>query len=307
MWPFWLVEIAIGRQQAALPQQPVTVILKRPIMPGPKTIIRGALRRTPLRRAVMSVRHRGLTNTDVFLASYPRSGNTWIKSLISSCLFGTAMQNFSDTVDPVIPIVGYHGGVRPLLKNSGRIIKTHEDWRRQYRRAIWIVRDPRDVALSEYKFELRSGSRRGTFEEFLADFVRQSTSGRPTWLTHTQSWCDSPLNGTSELLSIRFEDLVGDTKGELVRIMRFLGIDCDDAMINDALDQNSLNNMAARHAAYDQTLGNTISGSIAAVNQGRSGGWREHLSKDAVQKIEDAFGGMMSRMEYDVVYAGCQA
>ena len=246
----------------------------------------------------MTYRHRGLTNADVFLASYPRSGNTWLKSLIASCLFGEALENFSDRVNPVIPMVGFHRGVQPLLQRSGRIIKTHETFRSEYGRAIWIVRDPRDVALSEYKLEVRSHRYFGSFEEFLNRFTGQRGAGAVDWHGHTSSWADCPLAGTGHLLTIRFEELLANTGEQLRRVLEFLDVNFDDAIVERALSQNSLQSMAQRHATYDRTLGKSIKPGIPAVNKGMSGGWREQLSEEAVIAIESAFGETMARMGY---------
>lgn len=268
-------------------------------MLNPFIITRNAMRRTPLRKAVMACRHWHLRDADVFLASYPRSGNTWLKSLIVSCLFGEALENFSDTVNPVIPIVGYHRRVRPLLNGSGRIIKTHEGYRPEYKRAIWIVRDPRDVVLSEFKLEVRSNRFFGSFDDYLSLFVEPPRNGRADWRSHTASWSQCSLSESDDLLSLRFEDLRENTSVELQRVLTFLGIEFDDAMIQRALEQNSLQSMATRHAAFDKTLGKSIKKNMPAVNKGVAGGWREQLSADAVAKIDATFGDVIQRMGYE--------
>lgn len=264
----------------------------------PLTVIRNRLRRSPLRRMVMSYRHRGIGDADVLLASYPRSGNTWLKSLIASCLLGEPLQNLSDTVNPVIPMVGYHRGTRPLLKNSGRVIKTHEGYRPEYKRAIWVVRDPRDVVMSEYKLEVRSNRCFGTFDEFLQDFIHQRAGGRATWQTHTQSWLDSALHQSGNVLFIAFEQLRAEPGEQLQRVLRFLDAPFDQSSIAKALEQNSIQMLAERHAAYDRTLGSAIRAEIPAVNRGLSGGWRDQLPPAAVQSIEQQFGDVMERVGY---------
>lgn len=266
-------------------------------MPSPITLIKNGLRRSPLRKAVMTCRHVGLSGSDVFLASYPRSGNTWLKSLLTSCIFGKAMQNFSDTVDPVIPIVGYHRGVKPLLRDAGRIIKTHESFRPQYQRSIWVVRDPRDVVLSEYKLQLRSGIFSGKFEDYLSRFTTTERNGPPDWQTHTKSWLQGPTNN-SAVLKIRFEDMRKDTGKELGRALSFLGLDSGPEVIEAALQQNSLTSMADRHAAYDKTLGKAVKTNLPAVNQGLSGGWRTALQPQQIASIEESFGRTMEELGY---------
>lgn len=267
-------------------------------MVSPVTLIKNGLRRSPFRRVVMTYRHTGLNQSDVFLASYPRSGNTWLKSLLTSCLFGEAMQNFSDTVDPIIPIVGYHRGVKPLLGDSGRIIKTHEAFRPVYQRAIWIVRDPRDVVVSEYKLQLRSETFCGSFDDYLTRFTTTELNGPPDWQTHTKSWMNA-VPVASAVLKIRFEDMRSNVAQELTRSLDFLELDSSPAIVQTALQQNSLASMAERHAAYDKTLGNSIQSDLPAVNKGLSGGWRNSLSHDQIARIEDYFGSTMDLLGYE--------
>ena len=46
--------------------------------------------------------------------------------------------------------MGTHRPMKPVLPNGGRLIKTHEQYRSQYKRAIYLMRDLRDVMLSNW-------------------------------------------------------------------------------------------------------------------------------------------------------------
>ena len=51
--------------------------------------VKGVLRRSPaLRSAVVYEHHRGLRAEDIFIASYPRSGNTWIRFVLADLATG---------------------------------------------------------------------------------------------------------------------------------------------------------------------------------------------------------------------------
>lgn len=257
--------------------------------------VRDMLKRTRLRAAVMAYRHRGLRGEDVFLASYPRSGNTWIKSLICSCISGEAMTNFSDTVDPLIPIVGYHRNVRPMLGGNGRLIKTHEVYRREYQKAIWIVRDPRDVVISEYRLALRAKRISGSLDKYVECFVGFPKSAGANWGQHTLSWLDSPIAESPSMLSLQFDELQQEPEKSLDRILQFLNLPTSPQVIRRAISQNGIESMAARHSQYDKSLGNTIATGIPAVNSGKSGGWKEILSQSALDTIHKAFDEAMRR------------
>jgi hypothetical protein len=105
------------------------------------------LRRSKLRHLVYGWRHRGLKPADVMLASYPRSGNSWTKLMLAELLAGSGEVN-SSSKQWLVPAVGEHLQSPRLLPGDGRLIKTHEPYHKVYRRAIYLVRYVRPVAVS---------------------------------------------------------------------------------------------------------------------------------------------------------------
>src|SRR5215472_10450025 len=99
---------------------------------------RYALSKTWLRAPLVSLRHRGLDARDVFFASYPRSGSTWLRFLLFETLSGQS--SAFGKVNDCIPDVGDHLKAPRLLPGGGRLIKTHEPYRNSYEKALYIVR-----------------------------------------------------------------------------------------------------------------------------------------------------------------------
>ena len=107
------------------------------------------LSKTALRPPLIWLRHQGLDPADVMIASYPRSGNTWCRFLLAEIL--TNHTTGFDSIDKVGPTGRPSQQVAlPLLPGCGRLIKTHEQYRKEYANAIYLVRDVRDVVLSYY-------------------------------------------------------------------------------------------------------------------------------------------------------------
>lgn len=260
--------------------------------------VRAVLRRSPLRRFIVDLRHRGLNAEDVFLASYPRSGNTWLRSMISSCLLGNAMTNFNDKRNRELPIVGFHRRAIPLVGKSGRIIKTHEPYRPQYQRAIWVVRDPRDVLISEHRLALRNSHTDSGLEEYTSDFLGKAVYSMANWREHTISWLNCPLTDGREILRLRFEDLKTAPETQLKGILEFLGCVPTEELIQSALRQNSIKEVATRHATFDESIAKSGTTLIPAINSGRVGGWRDVLSEDSQRAIENSFGDVMAQLGY---------
>ena len=77
--------------------------------------IRHKASKTLLRAPVIWMRHRGIDRNDIMIASYPRSGNTWLRFLLTKILTGRSAA--FDDVNNVIPEIG--------------IIKTHYTYFRE--------------------------------------------------------------------------------------------------------------------------------------------------------------------------------
>src|SRR5438067_8355273 len=193
--------------------------------------LRYSAAKSGLRVPIIWMRHRGLNRNDVFVASYPRSGSTWLRFM----LFETLTQKDAefDDVNRRIPDVG---GQRDavVLPNRGRLIKTEEAFRPDYRRAIYIVRDGRDVALSEYAYQKAQGWIDCSFDDYLKMFVNGSGSPYGSWEEHARSWIESPLHARGDLMLVSYPELKQKSEPTLTRIAEFLKVPVPAQVIQNA-------------------------------------------------------------------------
>lgn len=89
---------------------------------------------------------------DTFLVSYPRSGNTWTRFLVANFVFPNENVSFLN-IEKLIPDTSSQSNRALKRTPRPRIIKTHQYFDHRYPKTIYIVRDPRDVALSYYDFQ----------------------------------------------------------------------------------------------------------------------------------------------------------
>lgn len=258
--------------------------------------LRYQLSKSSLRVPLVWARHRGVKDQDVFVASYPRSGSTWLRFL----LFETLTRNDAgfDNVNRMLPDVGMHADATALLPNQGRLIKTHEPFRPVYKRAVYVVRDVRDVVLSEYAYQNALGRIGGTFDDYLTEFLKGTATGYGSWQEHVRGWIDSPLAGNGNLLVVRYRDLRKDTQTHLQRIVNFLGVDVDRQMIAKAVQNNEFQKMRAKEDKNPQ-LGKSAEGEKRFVRKGTVGGWRDQLSFEQLQRIEQGAGTILARLNYE--------
>jgi len=183
-----------------------------------------------------------------------------------------------------------------------RVLKSHECFDARYRRVIYIVRDPRDVAISNYHWEmkLRSVSEGCPIEEFVPLWMSGKFWRRiGSWADHVNSWL-ATRQGHEGFLMMRYEDLQADPQRELARVAEFMGMDPDPQRINRAIELSSAANMrkmeetqgekwvATYHTRSDKPF----------VRKASSGGWRAVLPPKTVAYMEEHWGPIMKRLGY---------
>jgi len=280
------------------------------------------LARTKLREPLTIWQHRGLRTEDVYLASFGRSGSTWLRFVLLEILTGSSAGFLN--VHNVIPEVGLHAKVPPILRSGGRLIKTHEPYRRVYKKAIYLVRDVRDVVLSAYAVDGTNGMRqfhsRGRgFDGYIENFLKGKCAHQGSWQNHVNSWMDSPLAGTDNLLLVRFEDMRHNTDTVVTNILDFLEIRWSQDQVAAAIANNSLEQMRSKEEAVKRS-GVKLDKKVLIrthsvenederfVRKGTVGGWRVKLSESQVRLIEQWTAPTLLRMGYEVAsYAETEA
>lgn len=256
------------------------------------------LSKTPLRAPLVWVRHRGIRQSDVFLASYPRSGNTWLRFLLAEIL--TENKVDFDNINRFIPELGLHRSAATLLPRDGSLIKTHEPHRAEYKRAVYLVRDIRDVALSNYARGRELGVLEGTsFDDFLPSFLDGSASRVGSWMSHVRSWRESLLAESSDLLLVKYEELRRDPEMNLMNLLSFLGVPADRSKVQKAVQNNSLARMRQKEdRSRALPLSSNENGRF--VRSGAITGWKQRLTQHQIQLIEIGAGAELSSLGYPI-------
>lgn len=232
----------------------------------------------------------------MLVAAYPRSGSTWLRFMLYELLSGQPATFLA--VNAGIPGVG-RAEPEELLPGAGRLFMTHEPYDNVYRRGIYLVRDARDVLVSEYFFQQKVGAFVGSLDDFIQPFLEGQVNAYGSWHDHIQSWLDSPI-APDGLCVIRYEDLVAETADSLLQIGAFLGAEWRRDRIQEAVANNSVRRMRAKEEAADER---EIPGrrDVPFIRKGAAGAWSEALESRAVQAIEVEAGDVLARLEYELV------
>jgi hypothetical protein len=250
---------------------------------------------------------RGLTvfPDDVFLVSYPRSGSTWLRFLIGNLAYPADPVNFLN-VDSRIPDI-YLLPDRVLRRYPRpRILKSHEPFDPRYSKIIYIVRDPRDLVVSLYHYDLK----RGDIDEDCPtdDFVRLFVSGSQTvvswgpWGEHVLSWC-STRGKRKEFLLLRYEDMLTLLKKQLAQIASFLNLNDTEESLDRAVELSSAERMKnlenKQSREWAETKGTRQDKKF--VRNARAGEWQSVLSQSSILAIETAWGPIMQNLGYELI------
>lgn len=188
---------------------------------------------------------------DAFLVSYPKSGRTWLRYLLSCYLADLAELGFRPDLtstfrvlpnfdrDPVRGIGGFVG-------NDGRarlplILVSHLPYNARLfrdRPVVFLVRDPRDVMVSAYYHATRH---KNVFSGDVARFLDDSTYGLPAFVRYLNGWGDG-LVGRSHLV-VSYEAMLAESETTVGAILSFLGIEVRAALLRAAIAAASFDRM----------------------------------------------------------------
>ena len=243
-----------------------------------------------LRHPLNRWQHRGLGPDDVFVASYPKSGTTWLRFLIYQLV--TQQEGDFERVNRAIPGVGRHASAPRLLQGSGRLIQTHEPHRPEYAKAVYIIRDGRDVVISEYYYHimLRYWHPRRPFDQFFDRFIAGKVNRYGDWKTH-----ENPAN---EIHLVKYEALKTCPRETFAGVAHFLGYQVDEEQIRQALADNALEKMRLKDRQARESVHRHHSEAVAFVRQGKAGGWRDFLTGDQKKTFEWYAGDVLRRLGY---------
>ncbi len=263
--------------------------------------IRHVITKAPLiRPSLRWFYHRGLRPSDIFVSSYPRAGSTWLRFLLYELLTGKE-SNF-EVVNESIPATGRHYRSPGILRDGARLIKSHEPYQKEYGRAVYLVRDVRDVVISEYYFQQLWELNIGTFQDFLDDFLEGQINRYGSWVDHTNSWLDAQEITPDRILTIRFDELRKETNAALAKLLNFLGSTASNLHIEQAIANNTMSRMRTKESSIKFTDSDQN-----FVRKGKVGGWKNFLTYEQHQQILDKTGPTLERLGYVVEPADAPA
>lgn len=225
---------------------------------------------------------------DIFVAGFPKSGNTWMQNLLTGLILNSTSERISpQIVSEIVPDVHAKHYYKRLFNSM--IFKTHDLPKKEYRRVIHLVRDGRDAMVSYYKMEK---SRDPSYSNTLEAMVLDGKGVYPTkWHLHTREWIKNPFE--AELIIVKYEDLLNNPISTLQRISKFIEIEITDNDVMKIYNSNSIEILRKKVVKYgwdyqNKYKGTSTSGSF--FRKGMIGNYKTEMPSDLITKFnEEAF------------------
>jgi hypothetical protein len=237
---------------------------------------------------------------DVFVVSYPKSGNSWVRFLIANLMASGRPVDFS-SVQQIVPGIDWLSANELRRLARPRLLKSHEYFDPRYGKLLYLVRDPRDVVVSYYHHHMRSGLIPDGYpmEQYVGRFLAGRLDPYGSWREHAGSWLGA-RDGDPGFLLMRYEDLSAAPERGLRRIADFLGWRTSDAELALACERSSFEAMRQLERFQAETEGTLSPVRLQRpfVRSGTVGGWRRELPPELAARITASWAETMRVLGY---------
>jgi len=255
----------------------------------------------------------------VWIASYPKSGNTWVRFMLCNLLFGR--QETAAALNVLAPDIHEMGGKIADPPRAG-LFKTHFPCtsrlphREQTAAAIYVVRQPFDVLVSNYYYAQRSKGAtehsREDFERYFDEFVRNRGDprwiqlGMGTWDENVRSW----LSGghAFPVVPIKYEDIKADPRRICKMLAEFVKPGRSPEEIDAAVENSSFTRMneieeadiRARRVGifYKPYLQASIDAGRRFMRSGAVGDGKRLMTQEQRDRLRRVFEPLLAELNY---------
>jgi Sulfotransferase domain len=227
---------------------------------------------------------------DIFVAGYPKSGNTWMQYLLAALRFGIKSSLAPDSlVQDLVPDVHYKRLYRRYLTPT--FFKSHHLPQPKFRRVIYLVRDGRDVMVSYFHHLNAIGGQ--------PDYLQLVTTGEGLfpcrWHEHVEAWLANPHG--AEMMTISYENLQNNTVAELQKICEFAGLECEQGMLELVARETTFEAMRAKEkkSGWENPVWPSDK---AFFRRGKVGSFQDEMPKQVLEAFTKISMPTLQRLGY---------
>ena len=269
----------------------------------------------------------------IWLASYPKSGNTLLRAMLSAYLFSSdgffnfkLLKNIKQFPnDDILKRLNINSEDKnEIIKHSIRaqetfnkkksvgFVKTHNmlfNYKKKYPftnlentlGVIYVVRDPRNVVIS-YSRHLDTSINETVKFVTLGKGNKNDIMGN--WSENYNSW--KVLGESRKYLLIKYEELTLHRKETFLKILKFIfeltgrNLSLDNKKLNNVIQSTSLDSLKKleRNSFFDESMKDKKGRNVKFFDQGDKRDWSKTLDYKISDQLETVFKDEMVELGY---------
>ncbi|XP_059201278.1 amine sulfotransferase-like [Centropristis striata] len=240
--------------------------------------------------------------TDIYLASYPKSGTTWMQQILLKIVDAAHPDQVEDGTNrercPMLE--GDTSSSCRRERPDPRLCRTHlppymlpHGVQTKGAKVVYVMRNPKDVLVSYYHFSqgLSLMEPPKSFDHFFQDFVEGKVPWG-SWFEHVREFYSE--KDQMNIHFVMYEDMLKDLRAEVVKLCAFLEKDLTDEAISDVVESSIFKNMKKNPKAnYKDLVANERYTKIT-MRKGVAGDWKNHFTVAQNEYFDRVFTERMS-------------
>ncbi|KAI6079755.1 Sulfotransferase [Aix galericulata] len=250
---------------------------------------------------------------DLLIATYAKAGTTWTQEIvdmiqqngdIEKCRRASTYRRhpFLEWYMPDPSPNGYSGLELAEAMPSPRTMKTHlpvqmvpPSFWEQNCKIIYVARNAKDNLVSYYHFHRMNKALPdpGTMEEFMEKFMAGKVLWG-SWYDHVKGWWKA--KDKHRILYLFYEDMKENPKREIQKIMKFMGKDLEQEVLNKIIHNTSFEIMKENPMAnYTKDFVGLMDHSISPfMRKGAVGDWKNYFTVAQNKKFDEDYNKKMA-------------
>ena len=247
-----------------------------------------------------------LQRADWVLMSWGKSGRTWLRVMLSRAYQLKGGVDARELLD--------FDNLRKLDASLPAVFFTHNNYLRDYtgnweskehfqgKKIVLLVRDPRDVAVSQFfQWQFRMRPNKKFINDYpphgsdinVWDFVQDEKAGAPRIVDYFNGWARA-MPGHGEMLVVRYEDMRSDPARVLADVLAFTGTEVSGEQVQEAVDFAAYDNM--KKMEQDKFFkdsggvrvkpGDKDNPDSFKVRKAKVGGYRDHFNEEQLAWLD---------------------
>ncbi|XP_061167121.1 sulfotransferase 2A8-like [Saccostrea echinata] len=225
---------------------------------------------------------------DVFISSYPKSGNHWLNAIVPRLLNSSLDTSHRMSNQFLELISDLHE-----LQNapSPRIMTSHLPYRylpkENNGKIFHSIRNPKDVAVSAFHHYTTDPMVKDyvhpDWAHFLDDFLRGECY-YGSWFEREKEWKEAARENPGKILIVYYEDLKKNGMETMQQISNFLGTSSDPTFLQAVYDDCSFEKVKEREKGKPWEF---------IYRKGEVGDWKSFFTVEQSEKLERVFNEKM--------------